>query len=51
MSFKQLAPLMKLPLARISAAERFMILLYGMPLLYNPKRCVLLKNIGAYIPE
>jgi hypothetical protein len=46
--FKQLAPLMKLPLARISAAERFMILLYGMPIMYNPKRSVLIKNIGAY---
>ncbi len=47
MSFKQLAPLMKLPLARISAAERFMILLYGMPLVYNPRRNVVIKNIGA----
>lgn len=48
MSFKQLAPLMKLPLARISAAERFMILLYGMPIVYNPRRNVIVKNIGAY---
>ena len=49
MAFKQLAPLMKLPLARISAAERFMILLYGMPLVYNPKRNVLIKNIGRFV--
>lgn len=47
LAYKQLAPLMKLPLARISAAERFMILLYGMPLVYNPKRNVVIKNIGA----
>ena len=47
LSYKQLAPLMKLPLARISAAERFMILLYGMPLVYNPKRNVIYKNIGT----
>lgn len=51
LAFKQLAPLMKLPLARISAAERFMILLYGMPLVYNPKRNVMIKNIGAVGPQ
>ena len=44
--FKQLAPLMKLPLARISASERFMILLYGMVQVYNPRRIVVVKNIG-----
>lgn len=44
--FKQLAPLMKLPLARISASERFMILLYGMLQVYNPRRIVVFKNIG-----
>lgn len=44
--FKQLAPLMKLPLARISASERFMILLYGMLQVYNPRRIVCFKNIG-----
>lgn len=44
--FKQLAPLMKLPLARISASERFMILLYGLVQVYNPRRMVILKNIG-----
>lgn len=49
MAYKQLAPLMKLPLARISAAERFMILLYGMPIVYNPRRNVVIKNIGNYI--
>lgn len=44
--FKQLAPLMKLPLARISASERFMILLYGMMQVYNPRRVIIVKNIG-----
>jgi hypothetical protein len=47
LSFKQLAPLMKLPLARISASERFMILLYGMIQMYNPRRAIVLKNIGV----
>lgn len=46
LTFKQLAPLMKLPLARISASERFMILLYGMLQVYNPRRIVVFKNIG-----
>lgn len=46
LTFKQLAPLMKLPLARISASERFMILLYGMMQVYNPRRIVVFKNIG-----
>lgn len=47
LSFKQLAPLMKLPLARISASERFMVLLYGMIQVYNPRRIVVIKNIGT----
>lgn len=44
--FKQLAPLMKLPLARISASERFMILMYGMIQMYNPRKNIVIKNIG-----
>lgn len=47
LTFKQLAPLMKLPLARISASERFMVLLYGMVQVYNPRRIVIFKNIGT----
>lgn len=47
MSFKQLAPLMKLPLATISAAIRFMILLYGVPILYAPKKGLIVKNVGT----
>lgn len=46
LTFKQLAPLMKLPLARIAASERFMILLYGMLQVYNPRRIVVFKNVG-----
>lgn len=46
LAYKQLAPLMKLPLARISASERFMILMYGMLEVYNPRRIVVFKNIG-----
>lgn len=47
LTWKSLAPLMKLPLARISASERFMVLLYGMLQVYNPRRIVVFKNIGT----
>lgn len=47
MAFKQLAPLMKLPLATISAAIRFMVLLYGVPILYANKKCLIIKNVGS----
>lgn len=45
--FKQLAPLMKMDLAVIGPAKRFMILMYGTPILYAPKKMVRLINIGA----
>lgn len=44
--FSQLAPLMKMDLAVLSPAYRFMILLYGTPLLYAPKKMVRFINIG-----
>jgi hypothetical protein len=44
-AFKQLAPLMKMDLAVLSPATRFMILLYGTPILYAPKKMVVFKNI------
>lgn len=45
--FKQLAPLMKMPLAQLSPAQRFMVLLYGTPILYQPKKMVRFINIGT----
>lgn len=45
-SFKQLAPLMKMDLAVVSPSTRFMLLLYGTPILYAPKKLVTFKNIG-----
>lgn len=45
--FAQLAPLMKMDLAIISPAYRFMVLLYGTPLLYAPKRMVRFINVGT----
>ena len=44
--FKQLAPLMKMPLARLAPSDRFMVLLYGTPLLYAPSKMVKYINIG-----
>lgn len=44
--FAQLAPLMKMDLAILSPAYRFMILMYGTPFLYAPKKMVRFVNIG-----
>jgi hypothetical protein len=44
--FYQLAPLMKMDLAVISPALRFMVLLYGAPWVFAPKHHVLIDNIG-----
>jgi hypothetical protein len=45
-SFKQLAPLMKMDLAVLSPAIRFMILLYGTPQFYAPRKATRFINIG-----
>jgi hypothetical protein len=47
MSFKQLAPFTKIPLATIDPSIRWMQLLYGTPAVYAPKKCVVVKNIGS----
>lgn len=44
--FAQLAPLMKMDLALLAPAYRFMILLYGTPFLYAPRKMVRIINIG-----
>lgn len=46
MSFKQLAPMIKIPLATIDSSIRWMQLLYGVPVLYTPGKVVLIKNVG-----
>lgn len=48
-AFKQLAPIMKMDLARVSTADRFMILLFGTPQLYMPKKMVIIINAGQYV--
>lgn len=46
-TFKQLSPMIKMPLAQISPAIRWMQLLYGTPVVYAPKKNVVFRNIGV----
>jgi len=46
LTFRQLAPMMRLDLAVLAPAYRWMILLYGTPLLFAPKKWLRLINIG-----
>ena len=45
-AFKQLAPLMKMDFDDLSPSTRFMILLYGTPILYAPKKMMTFINIS-----
>jgi len=46
LSFKQLAPMVKIPLATIDSSIRWMQLIYGTPTLYTPGKNVLFQNVG-----
>lgn len=46
MSFKQLAPMVKIPLATVDSSIRWMQLLYGVPVVYAYGRHVLFTNVG-----
>lgn len=46
LTFKQLAPMMKMDLAILAPVRRFMILLYGTPILYIPTKSIRFINIG-----
>lgn len=46
LTFRQLMPMMKMDLAVLSPAYRWMILLYGTPILFAPKKWVRIINIG-----
>jgi len=46
LAFKQLSPMIKMNLAIISPAIRWMQLLYGTPIVYAPKKNVVFRNIG-----
>jgi hypothetical protein len=45
-TFRQLMPMMKMDLAVLSPAYRWMILLYGTPILFAPKKWIRMINIG-----
>ncbi len=46
MSAKQLAPMIKVPLATIDSSVRWMQLIYIVPILYTPGKNVLFVNVG-----
>jgi hypothetical protein len=46
LTFRQLMPMMKMDLAVLSPAYRWMILLYGTPILFAPKKWLRMINIG-----
>jgi len=50
LGFKQLAPMMKMDLATLGPVIRWMILLYGVPVLYAPKKWLRFTNIKATMP-
>jgi len=47
LEFKQLGPMMKLDLAPINLMYRFAMVLYGTPVVTQPTKQVILKNVGA----
>jgi hypothetical protein len=46
----RLADFMKIDIPMLGTYKRFMMLWYGVPVLFNPRKCVLYKNIGLYVP-
>lgn len=46
MSFKQLAPMVRIPLGTQDSSIRWMQLIYGVPVLYAPGKHVLFRNVG-----
>lgn len=45
LSFRQLAPMMKIPLATLAASIRWMQLLYGTPIVYAPRKNGIFLNV------
>jgi len=46
LSFRQLAPMMKIPLATLAASIRWMQLIYGTPIVYAPRKNLILINVA-----
>jgi len=49
LTFRQLAPMMRLDLAVLAPAYRWQILLYGTPILFAPKKWLRMVNIGQLV--
>lgn len=49
-TFRQLAPMMKMDLATLGPVIRWMILMYGVPILFAPKKWMKFTNIKADVP-
>ncbi len=47
LALRQLAPLMKMDLAQVTTSLPFLLLLYCVPILFVPTKCVRIKNIGV----
>ncbi len=45
-TFKQLLPMTKIPLAKIDLRERFALTLWGAPILYSPFKAIAFRNIS-----
>lgn len=45
--FRQLAPVMKLPLAITKTSKPFMLLIFGVPIVYNARKMIYYKNVGT----
>ena len=48
-TFRQLLPMMRLDLAVLAPAYRWMILLYGTPVLFAPKKWLRYVNVGQLV--
>jgi hypothetical protein len=46
LSFKQLLPMTKVPLAKIDLRKRFALILWGAPVLYSPYKAIGFRNIS-----
>lgn len=46
LNYKQLSPMIRMPLATIAPSIRWMQLIYGTPIVYQPSRNVIYKNIA-----
>lgn len=46
LTWRQLAPMLKIPLATVAASIRWMQLIYGTPIIYTPKKNILFLNVA-----